>query len=329
MIKKSLFIVATLVTAIVLIFYSRIKKDQSLAIVAEVEPQKTAISFHKSIRVKTVHVQPGQHVKAGDLLLTVERPDLLLDIQKAQNDLAQIKTEKGKIKSRYQTDVDILRNKYRLDIASIDKEIELLLEEDRSDSTIYSQLTNDTPNKAEASEIKISAFLAQKALEESKLINELNQRKQLSDRDLESLELQVSRLESEMATLRAEEEALKQYAPFNGTIGTVSVQLMELVPPFETIISIYEEHPRLIKAYLNEKSTLSAQVGDTVTVSSINRTYAIPGSVVEIGSRIVSYPKQMNPFGQQQMWGREVFVQIADKHKFLSGEKVYVRLRRD
>ena len=69
-----------------------------MAIVAEVDTQKTAISFHKPVRIKSIHVTPGQHVKVGELPLEAERPDLLYDIEKVENekDLLVASRSKGK-----------------------------------------------------------------------------------------------------------------------------------------------------------------------------------------------------------------------------------------
>ena len=83
----NVFSIFWLLTAIVLLVASLIYKKQSDAIVAEVEPQKLAISFQKAVKIKSIHVLPGEDVKKGDLLVEVIRPDLIYDIDKATNDL--------------------------------------------------------------------------------------------------------------------------------------------------------------------------------------------------------------------------------------------------
>jgi HlyD family secretion protein len=142
--------------------------------------------------------------------------------------------------------------------------------------------------------------------------------------DMDAFELQHARLTSEITSLLKEKEMLVQTAPIDGTIGNVSVQLMELVPPYQTIISVYDENPSIIRAYMNEQAVIPVQVGDKVSVESSNRSYAIEGEIIEIGSRIVSYPKQMISGEQVEMWGKELFVKIPDENNFLNGEKVYV-----
>ncbi|MEM6522368.1 MAG: biotin/lipoyl-binding protein [Bacteroidota bacterium] len=326
MIKKSLFVIVTLTTAAVLMFYSQVKRDGSLAVVAEVEPQKTAISFHKPVRVKSVHVKPGQHVKTGDLLLTVERPDLMLDIQKANNNLAQLRSELAKLNENFKSTLEVRRIRYYQQITELNKRKQLLKESLRVDSSFYNQFSDTSKLDLPAYQIKLQELNDQLNLEKSKFQSETNRNELVYQKDTEVLNLRLERMNEELTTLEQEKQSLKQYATINGTIGSVGVQLMELIPPYKTIMTVYEEHPSLIKAYINEKAELGVIVGDTVAVSSINRNYNVVGNVVEIGSRIVSYPRQMNPFGQQQMWGREVFVQIAKDHAFLSGEKVYVLL---
>ena len=76
---------------------------------------------------------------------------------------------------------------------------------------------------------------------------------------------------------------------------------------------------------MNEKNRYNLNVGDSVLVESANRNYKISGTVVEIGSRIVSYPTRLLEIQDRKIWGQEIFVRIPENNQFLNGEKVYVR----
>ena len=218
---------------------------------------------------------------------------------------------------------------YEKDQYVLDQRIIRLESEINRDNQIYSTLKSTESNTSDPVHQDIqtlNALKEEKTLETKKYESQIRQIETRFASDLLRLDLENQRLESELEVLYIEKETLTQLAPFSGTIGSISVQLNELVPPYETIISIYDESPNIIKAYMNERMRLSINPGDTVMVESINRQYKIQGDVIEVGSRIVSYPKQMIGMGQQNMWGREIFIRIPRENEFLNGEKVYVIL---
>ncbi len=304
-----------------LLYSSFGKKDGSLAIVAEVEPQKTAISFHKSIRIKSLLVKEGQQVKKGDLLLVAERPQLTLDIERTKNDQLRIEESLVLVKDKYVLDKKMAELEHFDEMEKIQLAIDQIKTELEQDAQVYKQLSknNEPPENPE-----LKTLLSRKEITRerfSKTIKNIELKFQLEKEQLRSRLLEIK---SELTVLNQESESLEQYAPIDGTIGSISAQLMELVPPFQTIISIYDQNPDLIKAYLNENSDISVTPGQSVKVESTNRAYSIEGKVIEIGARIISYPKQLNPINTQQLWGKEIFIQIPKENQFLNGEKVYV-----
>lgn len=326
MIKKSLFIIFACITALILIFYAQIGIDNSLAIIAEVEPQKTAVSFSKSVRINELKVKPGQHVQKGDLLLVAERPNLSLEIEMVYNGLKQLTVLESKLINEYEYFKRTSNLKLKADTIDLNQRINILKVSYGSDTLVYDQISSRNSHVIPSYEIKIAALISEKELLYYQTMVEIQRRKAEFDKEIETITLQRKGLKSELLVLENEQVELRQYSPFSGTVGSVSVQLMQLVPPYQTIISIYEEHPTVIKAYLNELATANIAVGEEVKVSSINRNYSVPGKVVEIGSRIVSYPQEMNAMEQQNMRGKEIFVTIGNDNTFLSGEKVYVIL---
>lgn len=309
-------------------------KERSFAVVAEVEAQKTAISYNKPVRVKKLHVKPGQHVALGDLLIEVERPDLDFDIEKIKNKQSQIVTLFEKLHLDHGSGQQLANLKYRLEISRIDGQIAEIESKIAADSIFYSDMSvlvevDSASNVETLNTIKISNLENEKDLVTRRFVSERQLKNSIFEKEIYSLNLQKDILEKEMMSLSDEKKSLIQYATFNGTIGSVSVQLMELIPPYQTIISVYDENPNIIKAYMNEQAEVQLSVGDVVQVESINRMYKIEGIVIEIGSRIVSFPKQMispqlTTGAQIDMWGKEVFVQIPDENDFLNGEKVFV-----
>ena len=326
MIRNLIFYLTLLIISVILIFYAFIKKDSTLAIVAEVEPLKTAISFHKPVRVKALHVRPGERVKKGDLLIEIERPELMMDVQKITNQLQLLRTGSNKLGRELGLKKEIATIEHERILENINQKIDLLTERYMLDTALMRNISGIKSSQQESKmyRLKLEALKAEQVLESKRYAAEISRYATLYRLENEALGLRRERLEQELAVLKTEQENLVQTAPFNGTIGSISVQLNELVPPYQTMISVYDENPDIIKAYMNERIDMNVNVGEKVMVESTNRTYAIEGAIVEIGSRIVSYPKQMNPIDQQQMWGKEIFIEIPKKNNFLNGEKVFV-----
>jgi multidrug resistance efflux pump len=128
--------------------------------------------------------------------------------------------------------------------------------------------------------------------------------------------------EKEINLLRSEETELMQLAPFDGTIGNVYVEQDEVIDAFVNILSVYEENPSIIKAFMEERQSYEVRLGQNVVVESANREYSEVGEVIEIGSRIVEYPSRLS--GLKPMYGQEIFVQIPQDNRFLNGERVRV-----
>ena len=319
---------------VVLLVLSLFSFERTDAIIAVVESQKTAISFRKPVKIKTIHVSAGQYVKKGDTLVTVERPDLVLEQAKFESETQILLSKKSRFLSEHKSEVNLLSIEKTGKLQRIDAEINRLKAELQFNESLYKDMRSMTGNTGtnvndsviilQDEEIQIASYQEEKKFLEKHYISELSRRRILLEEDLKTLELQVDILNQEQDVLKAEQLTLTQLAPFNGTIGSVNTQLQELMPPFQTIISVFGEHPVSLKAYLNLDSDHQLQVNQEVTVESFSRAYQTKGRVIEIGARIVNYQDAHKPVTPVQMFGREVFVQLPEDNDFLYGEQVYV-----
>jgi len=307
-------------------------KRQSDAIVAQVEPQKVAISFQKPVKIKAIYVMPGQEVKEGELLMELERPDLLYDLDIVTNQMSSVLQEKMMFLDNINAQIQLAKLENLSETKEIEEEINLLkarLNQTQEIISSFETLTGEEKEKirdqTNLTELKIQVLERQK--NQISMVYE-QKIKQLEDRKLNELDiydLRLERLQKEENQLSEEKTFLKNYAPIDGTIGDVYAQSGELMSPYETIVSIYEKHPKIIKAYMNEKNRYQMDVGDEVWVESGNRKYSIAGRVAEIGSRITSYPARLLIDPEMRLWGQEIFIEIPPDNLFLNGEKVYVR----
>jgi len=330
--RINFFSIFWLIIGFILLIASMHYRKQSDAIVAQVEPERTAISFQKPVKIKAMYVIPGQNVKKGELLMELERPDLLYDSDQLTNEMNSVMQEKLLFLDNVNAQIELSKLESLSETKEIDEQINFLRAQQSqakqiisSFETIDENLQNSDQEQTSLTELRIQALKNEK----NQILSIYDQKiRQLEDRkenELDIYELKMERLQQEMDLLSLEKNYLLNYSPIDGTIGDVYAQVGELISPYETIISIYEKYPKIIKAYMNEKNKYQLNVGDEVWVESSNRQYSITGNVAEIGSRIISYPNRLLVDQNIKIWGQEIFIEIPPDNLFLNGEKVYVR----
>lgn len=332
--KSALIYIVWFLTAAGLLIVSQGYHDSTTSILAQVEPQKYAISYQKPVRIKELYVIPGQQVKKGDPLLKVERPDLLLDHERKMKQLENLKSKLQILHLEKSNKSNLLRLDYQRknDEVNVDlKRIELLVANQSAVSNNLRELNiwNDSLPSQDNQYLKLRLGLLKEQLaNESKQYHlRLKSIDQVLALEESNIKLDIDHLQQEIDLYNQEEAALTQYANLDGTIGNVYVQDEELVSPYVTLLSVYDDNPRIIKALMNEQQRADIKTGDKVLVESTNRKHSVSGEVIEIGSRIVEYPDRLRTFKEVPVYGRELFVKIAEGSSFLNGEKVYVRVK--
>lgn len=308
-----------------------INSEGTSAILAEVEPQRYAISFPKAVKIKEFYVVPGQRVKQGDPLVKVERPDLIFERETKLNRIDQLAGDL--VKREAQKDNQLYLNKIqsrlrRNELQNQIEQLQLIIQERKSLSDELQKLNYMNQNAPADSVLERNLALLRKQVktsdeEEYVRAQELNS---LFELEKAAIQADIGLLRKELSLLQTEEEELMQYSRVDGTIGNVYVELEELVPSYTNIISVYEDNPTIIRAFTNEHSPIEIESGRQVYVESTNRRYRIKGEVIEVGSRIIEYPLRLRTFDRMPSWGRELFIKIPDESKFLNGEKVFVIL---
>ena len=334
MLKRNLLIIFWLAVIVLLIMFSMVFTDSNKAIVAQVEPMKKAISYRKAVRVVEIYVMPGQKVAPGDLLVKVERPDLILDLERKDNDLERLVIEKDIIESKYEEKQKSLKLNKEQKLQKIQAEIDqlqLIVDNNQKLSTQFGNLTgySDTVQNYGNTYYEIELNALRKEID---FINsEYNREKEASyslfTREVKSLQIREDELKEEMRALEKEENQQVKRAEINGTIGSISAQTGELLSPYTTILSVYELNPSVIRAVMNEGYHYDAVVGQTVIVESTNRRYHIEGKIIEVGSRIIEYPNRLKANEGVRMYGRELFINIPKENNFLNGERVFVTIK--
>ena len=334
MIKRNLFIIFWVLVVIILLSFSLVFKDTNKAIVAQVEPMKKAISYHKAVKVLEIYVIPGQMVRPGDVLVKVERPDLILDVEKKHNDIDRLKVDSALTASKFSSKLELLELDKDAKLRNIEgkiNQLQVIIANNQQLSNQFGSLTGiaDTVQKFGKSyyEIELAVLKKEKEFVNDQYKREAFAERQVYNEEMTAFKIQEDQLHRELEALLDEENQLQRLAEVNGTVGSVNAQPGELLSPYSTILSIYESNPTVIKAIMNEGYHYDVNVGQLVKVESSNRTYSIEGKIMEVGARIIEYPNRLKANQNIPVYGRELFIRIPEKNNFLSGERVFVIIK--
>lgn len=333
MIKRYLFHFVWVSIVILLIVYAVNYKGGEDAMLAQVESNATAISYRKPVLVKNIYVTPGQVVDSGDLLLEVERPGMDLLISQQTTKKKQLLKMLSELEENYKNSEKLLVTEKNMKTAplfsekdQIEHDLRLLQENIKIIDSINSlSFSVDT----QILEKKLSLIDNQLFIIENNYILELSKLENTYINNRFQIESEVNLVNQELEELNIEMVSLQKHAEKSCTIGNVFVQLNELVPPYTTLMSLYDLTPTQIKAFVAEGSVEKIEIGAPVIVKSINREYEVQGKIVEIGSRVTAYPDKISPIVNMKHYGQEIFISIPRNNNFLNGEKVYVYVDED
>ena len=334
MIRSNSFITIWLLILALLSFLGFHYRDKTKAMVAQVENQVKVISYPKPIRIKAIYVVPGQEVKKGDKLFIAESINLEADIYQKNSELSNLNIQEVGLNRNYQLERDILRSETSFKIMRMENELkELMLKKRMQDQnslklkSVFNGTINDQIDSIKLARI---LFLKKEIINQSKQMEvRIVQISSKFNQDTSLIRGKIKILKNDLLKLELESSDLIQYADQTGNIGNLNVQLNELVPPFQSVLSIYSLNPTIIKAFVNERGVSGVNVGAKVKVESTNRLYRISGEIIEIGSRITSFPEKLNVINGVNSYGQEIFVKISKNNQFLNGEKVYVYISDD
>ena len=317
----------------VLIFYAFNYKGGDDAMIAQVENEVMAISYQKPVLVNKIYVSAGQVVDSGDLLIEVERPDLTLDFERKTKEKKQTVNNIRESYEIYENALEILKTRYKgSKKLMLNEKAELqhqmrLVENSRKRMNSVSKLSYNSTDSIRLKQIQL--IDEQLSNLDYKFSIEKQQLSSTLQNDTVRFKSELNIINKEIEELNVEKAQLQKRAEKRSTIGNIFVQLNELIPPFKTLLSVYDINPTLIKAFVNERGVENLQIGAKVIVESINKEYKIKGQIIEIGSRITAYPEKINPLMNQTSYGQEIFINIPNQNDFLNGEKVYVYIVED
>ncbi len=314
------------VLAAILVFLSYSMQSKTASFYGFAENKETEINHISDVLVEKIHVENGQEVKKGDLLIEVKDAilpskidGLKLEKEVIQQNVLQRKTEIRNRIATIEMERDLRLKDLESKIQSLEKEIALnesLYEGLKTIDNKESKYSN--PNAVKLEFMKQSRNdIMTVAAEDIKM-----QRQMLASVEAPS-NVKSEIIDTEITHYEREKNKLLIFAPSDGLIGNVTCKEGENISAFSTLMNFYKHNPTLVKGYVHESMILEVQVGDVLEVSSsLHPDVHIKGKVFGLGSRIVEIPERLRKIADFKTYGREVLIKIPEENDFLQKEKV-------
>ncbi|MBO6585661.1 MAG: biotin/lipoyl-binding protein [Gracilimonas sp.] len=288
------------------------------------------INIEKPAVVKNVHVVPGQTVEPGEILVELESPQLNLEIQKLRKELEIYESQKIEQQKLLESELELLESQKRIIRNEIENEVELLqrriqLNRSLTDSILANRTSNAEDDSLGTLQLQIKSIRQKGELELEAVNIRIADLEQDHTFDQSQLEAKIELARQELNWKMQEDRNLNKYATFPGVIESVYIKPNEQVQEFTSLISINPVNPTSVVGYLVGKKDRSQQLGQTVTVRSMEHPeLQTTGSIIGFGS-VVLLPEVLQKTTTIQTFGLEVFIEIPEKNDLPVGEKIIIR----
>jgi len=327
--KFNLIYIVALLVGLVLIVSISFQNNTSVTFYGFAENQETQINMGRPVEVDKIHVTIGQKVKKGDALLDVFSSMLPVQINDAEYSIEELKTEYAMWKS--EIDGQILESTLMLDekTSDIQAEIDEYKAALQLNKKLASNLQSFEIDTLQVRGIKNPLVTRIETLEEelegikNNITSQITRLKKERNATNNPLFSRIKILEKELEYFNLEKGKETILAPTDGLIGSIGCKEDEIIAPFSTLITFYQETPTLVKGYIHEDLILTVDINDSVTVFSTSRPDVFSMGVVKtLGSRIVEIPTRIRKIKELETFGREVIIEIPPNNPFLQKEKV-------
>ena len=151
---------------------------------------------------------------------------------------------------------------------------------------------------------------------------------------LKPIMLQLERQELTIQKLKLLKRKLTLTAPIKGVVNDVRKRLRDPLEPSTTILTIVEDDPKHIIAYIQEPAARQVSIGTKVVaytrakknnsfLSFLEKREKIHGKVVGLGE-VGLLPGRFHETMRINTWVRMVIISIKGKHDLIPGERMFV-----
>ncbi len=291
------------------------------------ENLETQVNLDHAVTVNRIHVQAGQFVTKGTLLLEVTRTVLDFQVKELRHEIAEVEANTRLRIAELRGELERLRAQRAEKVGEIQAGIRTLEAEQALNRTLLRELksvsvtSGNSPYTARLDALRDELRFAVEPLdaEMARVENELRL-------TASPARAQIERMRNDLAFTETEQGRLQLRAPNDGLVGAVHCREGENVSAFNSMISFYEQNPTRVVAYVHESLILQVNIGDTLqVVSSVHTGEKCLGRVSGLGHRVVEIPERLRKIPEIKAYGREVLVDIPAQNRFLQKEKVLLQ----
>lgn len=284
------------------------------------------INAEKSGIINNLLVVPGQEVQKGDKLIEVESPQLNLDIQKLRKEIELFKSEKREKKALLDSKIKLLESEKSILKGEIENDTKLIQNEIDLNNKLTQTISKDIPTDSlTALKLQIKSIREKGNLELQGLDIRILDLKQEDEFDQSQIQSKIELANEELEWKLREERRLNKFATFSGVIENVYVKEGEEVEAFTSLVSINPKHPTSVVGYLVGKKERDRELGEIVTVKSLEQpNLEIQGKIIGFGS-VVELPQIMEKDNSLTTFGLEIFIEIPEDNPLVVGEQIIVK----
>lgn len=284
------------------------------------------INAEKSGIINNLLVVPGQEVQKGDKLIEVESPQLNLDIQKLRKEIELFKSEKKEKKALLDSKIKLLESEKSILKGEIENDIKLIQNEIDLNNKLTQTISKDIPTDSlTALKLQIKSIREKGNLELQGLDIRILDLKQENEFDQSQIQSKIELANEELEWKLREERRLNKFATFSGVIENVYVKEGEEVEAFTSLVSINPKHPTSVVGYLVGKKERDRELGEIVTVKSLEQPkLEIQGKIIGFGA-VVELPQIMEKDNSLTTFGLEIFIEIPEDNPLVVGEQIIVK----
>lgn len=297
----------------------------SQAWVGVAEARDYTISSEKQATVQSIHVVQGQAIEKGDTLIQLSSLSLLQDIERLENKISALQSEREEKKNLANSDIQLTRSMHAIDINTLEKEITQAESEIQLNKSIAGASSNGSTTTTSPLEEKIKSLKEEINLRNRSTQIKINDITVKNNTDQVLIQNQIQLLKNELTLLQQEMENLTKISLADGVVETVPVKSGDEVDAYTRLITILPTHPTSAVGYLlTEKN--NPPIGTSVQIQSYGAPWkTVMGKVIGFGT-VTSLPDILQKSTAVKAFGKEIFIELPQQNDFSTGEKLLIRL---
>jgi len=329
-------------------FTTQVLPAEALADVVQPAAPRTSL-------VERVLIEPGQRVKAGDLLVQLDASDLELELSVQRLELEklvlQVPAEKS-VLARETSESLAQRQRLKDELSLEVARLQATLVQDKAELAQLSEQV-DAQRKLVDQQLARSTTLDELQLRLSTLSKKVSEGERLTAQAQSNLRSAHARLKDVQqggegtitapleAQARAQRERIAQLemsierlavrAPRDGVVGVVTLQPGDTAQQGMALVQLHAVMPRRLVAYADEHEAARVKVGDKAAVTS--RVAGQPlrtAKVVALGAAFEDMPVRFRRVPTEPEYARKVFLLLDDGQPgVLAGQTFDVQLSAD